>query len=307
MKKVVISGGTGLIGREISRLLSAKGYAVAVLSRQAPAEQHNIRLFQWDPAKGVIDSGALEDAYAVIHLAGAGVSEQRWTAARKAAIADSRIQSAQLLAKAIQAQKNPPQVFVSASATGYYGARTTSHIFHEGDNPGHDFLASVCVRWENASAALLSLPVRRVILRTGIVMSPEDAFLKKLLPLARLGWNAPLGSGKQWLPWIHIRDIAGMYVFALEEAHVSGIYNATVSGEEQPDYKTFTRTLGQVLHKPAWLPPVPAFALKLALGEMAEIALNGSRASSQKITSAGYKLLFPRLREALEDLVSYSH
>lgn len=299
MKKVLIAGGSGFIGRRISSMLLEKGYEVAVLSRSRKPGTAGIRYFYWDIAKEIIENGALDNTAAVINLAGANIAAGRWTSSRKKAIAESRIRSTGLLVRYIQNAVTPPAVYISASATGYYGSLTSQQIFTEQDKAGTDFLSDVCARWEAGSASLTSRGIRRIILRTGVVMSKEEGLLKKVLPFVKAGISPVPGSDKQWLPWIHIEDIAAMYVFALEQDHVSGIYNACVPAASQPDYSTFIKTLARQLNRAPFMPHIPGYIFKLMLGEMAAIILNGSRASGSKILEAGYSVRLSDIREML--------
>jgi uncharacterized protein (TIGR01777 family) len=299
MNKVLIAGGSGFIGRKLSNLLLNRGYDVAILSRGKKPDVSGIRFFYWDIEKGIIENGALDNAVAVINLAGANIAAKRWNTSWKAAISDSRVHATELLVRHIQNALIPPPIYISSSATGYYGAVTSSQVFTEQDKAGTDFLAQVCTRWEQASKPLGDLGIRRVLLRTGVVLSREAGLVQKVLPLAKMGFSPIPGNGNQWLPWVHIEDIAAMYVFALEHNQISGIYNACADAENQPDYAMFIQILGRQLHRPLLKPHIPGPLLKGMLGEMAEVILNGSRVSAKKLQEAGYSIQLPTIREAL--------
>lgn len=293
MKHILITGGSGLVGQQITRLLEKKGYKVAWLSRSAQEQKS----FLWDLEKGKIDPEALEWADAVIHLAGAGVAEKRWTPERKRLILESRTQSTQLLHTAIEKAENKPSTFISASAVGYYGFNTGSTLVDENSPAGDDFLAEVVIAWENEVKKMESLHLRTVLLRIGIVLDAEGGALGEMLkpPVA-----APLGSGDQWMSWIHIEDLARMFVFALEKTTLQGVYNAV--GPNPATNQQLTREAASAKGKPYLGIGVPGFVLKLVLGEMAAMVLGGNRVSSQKIQKAGFQFEFFELSAALRDI-----
>lgn len=293
MKHILITGGSGLVGQQITRLLEKKGYKVAWLSRSAQEQKS----FLWDLEKGKIDPEALEWADAVIHLAGAGVAEKRWTPERKRLILESRTQSTQLLHTAIEKAENKPSTFISASAVGYYGFNTGSTLVDENSSAGDDFLAEVVIAWENEVKKMESLHLRTVLLRIGIVLDAEGGALGEMLkpPVA-----APLGSGDQWMSWIHIEDLARMFVFALEKTTLQGVYNAV--GPNPATNQQLTREAASAKGKPYLGIGVPGFVLKLVLGEMAAMVLGGNRVSSQKIQKAGFQFEFFELSAALRDI-----
>ena len=285
METVLISGGTGLVGSHLSKMLRAKGYEVAVLSRSDPESVQ-----------------AVETADYIIHLAGANIGARRWTARRKQQILDSRVKTAELILEHVAASKKPKlKAFISASATGYYGAVTTNKIFTEDDPAAPDFLGETCRLWEAAADRFPSLGARTVKIRTGVVLTDRGGALDKMSLPVKMGVGSAIGSGRQYLPWIHIDDLCGIYIKSVEDAGMEGAYNAVA-----PDHQTnheFTQTLARVLKRPFWFPPVPAFVMKLLFGQMSDILLEGSRVSSDKIRSEGYQFLFPGLEEALKDLL----
>lgn len=300
MKKVLITGGSGLVGTVLTSLLQENGYEVAHLSR-TPDSSGSVKVYGWDIKKGEIDKEALKSTFAVIHLAGAGIAEKRWTASRKKTIVDSRVNSADLLMKACTETGEWPEVYLSASGINYYGADTSSHIHKETDAPASSFIGECCVQWE-AAAGQFDSQCRVAMLRTGIVLSESGGALPKIAAPIKFGFGAPLGSGDQWVPYIHIEDLCRMYLFALENSEVKGPYNA-VNGDHITN-RDLTRAIARKLDKPLWLPAVPAFALKLVLGEMSELLLEGSRASAWKIENAGFEFTFPKLNEALGAIYS---
>ncbi|WP_297337341.1 TIGR01777 family oxidoreductase [Algoriphagus sp.] len=293
MENILITGGSGLIGTKITQLLETKGYAVAWLSR-TPQKQQS---FIWDINKQQIDPEAMEWADAVIHLAGAGVADKRWTLERKQAILHSRTQSTSLLHQAIEKAEKKPLTFISASAVGFYGFNTGTKLLDESAPAGSDFLAQVVTAWENEVKNMETLGLRTVMLRIGIVLDAEGGALGEMLkpPVA-----APLGSGDQWMSWIHISDLARMFVFALEKTTLQGIYNAV--GPNPATNQQLTKEAAKAKGKPYLGIGVPGFLLRLILGEMAAMVLGGNRVSSQKIQKAGFEYEFESLPEALRDL-----
>jgi len=295
MKNILITGGSGLVGRRITTLLESKGYQVAWLSRTVQEQTY----FLWDVARQELDPQAITWADAVIHLAGEGVAEKRWTADRKKRILESRTQSTQLLYTAVQQAEKKPNTFISASAIGYYGFNTGTNLMEETSLPGDDFLAEVVVAWEKEVKKIEQLPVRCILLRVGIVLDANGGALGEMLkpPVA-----APLGSGDQWMSWIHIEDLARMFVFALEKTTLQGIYNAVGPHPATNQQLTHDAALAKGKHYIGL--GVPGFALKFILGEMAAMVLGGNRVSSQKIQKAGFEFEFPELKKALRDIFS---
>lgn len=299
-KKVLITGGTGLVGRHLVSLLEKNKYQVALLSRRA-GKSEDERVFQWNPTKGEIDQNAAEFAENIIHLAGAGIADKRWTKKRKDEILNSRAKTAELLSDWIRSLKFKPNAFISASAVGYYGAITSDTIFNEDDNPADDFLGKTCEFWEAEADRFALADIRTVILRLGIVLDNQGGALPKMLKPFKMGLGAVLGSGKQYMPWVHLEDVGNMFLRALEDPGLKGTYNAVAP--QQINNIEFTETLSRILGKKIFLPPVPPFALKLLMGEMSNIVLEGSRVSGKKIISSGYKFKFTDLEQALIDLV----
>lgn len=299
MKEIIlITGAGGMIARELSKRLE-KDYTVRFLTRK---KQHSNE-FEWDVRKGTIDEAVLENVSHVIHLAGANISEKRWTTERKEELISSRVDSAQLILKTLRKKKIKLKSFITASGINYYGTKTTDTIFTEKDAPRNDFLSEVVVLWERAADNFKeeNLAERVVKIRTAVVLSEKDGALKKMIPTIKMGIGSPLGSGKQFMPWVHIKDICSIYEFALKNSDLDGAYNATAP--EHITNEDLTKNIAKILRKPLFMPNVPGFVLKLIFGELADALLEGSRASSQKIQDAGFQFEFPRLEMALEDLL----
>ena len=293
MKKILITGGSGLIGRAVTAHLQQHGYEVAWLSRKPKKKQ---KVFLWDVDKDTLDEEALHSCDAIIHLAGAGVADKRWTDKRKAQILESRTQSSRLLFGALQKLDRRPEVFVSASAVGYYGFDTGSKLIDEESPKGTDFLAEVVARWEEEVLKIQALGVRTVLLRTGTVLDKKGGALREMLkpPVA-----APLGSGRQYMSWIHLQDLAALYHFALSQP-LTGIYNAI--SPHPVTNRQLTELAAKEKGKPFLPVPVPAFLLKVVLGEMANMVIGGSKVSSHKIEGEGFTFRFPFVKDALKDI-----
>lgn len=293
MKNILITGGSGLVGKEITKILESKDYSVAWMSRSAQSQKS----FIWNVEKQQIEPEAIEWADAIIHLAGTGVAEKRWTPDRKRDILESRTQSTQLLYQTIKKAKKRPSAFISASAVGFYGFNTGAKLVDENSTAGSDFLSEVVVAWENEVKKMEALDLRTVLLRIGIVLDEVGGALGEMLkpPVA-----APLGSGAQWMSWIHIEDLAKMFVFSLEKTTLQGVFNAVAPNPATN--QQLTQAAAKAKGKPYIGIGVPGFALKVILGEMAAMVLGGNRVSSQKIQKAGFEFEFPDLDPALKDL-----
>ena len=299
-QKVLITGGTGLIGSRLTELLLEKGYEVAYLSRRK-LEGVRVKVYLWDLEKGYVAEEAIREADCIIHLAGAGVADERWTSSRKKEILESRTRSSRLLYEGLQRTPNQVKTLLSASAIGIYGGDRGEELLTETSSPGNDFLAGVTKAWEGAVQPVTGLGIRTVLLRIGIVLSDKGGALAKMAQPVRLGAGSPLGSGKQWVSWIHVDDLCRLFVYCLENPHVQGSYNAVAP--EPATNEVLTKQIAEVLGKPLFMPNVPAFALKLAVGEMAATVLGSAKVSSQKITQAGFTYRFPGLTPALRDLL----
>lgn len=295
MQTILVTGGTGLIGKALTALLQSKGYSVLHLSRR-DNPRAAVPAYAWDIAKGYIDPEALERADGIVHLAGAGIADSRWTAARKRELYDSRVLGTRLLTEQILRASKRPRVFVCGSAIGYYGNRG-DEILTEESAAGNGFMTDICRDWEAAIEPLRAQGLRCPVLRIGIVLSDRGGALAKMLPSYRFRLGAYFGNGKQYYSWVHIDDICRMLLFLLEQPHADGVYNGTAPNPV-PNAE-FARSLARALQRPSLIVPVPAFALRLAMGEMADVVLHGCRVLPQRLQSAGYTFVHPDLEPAL--------
>lgn len=291
MSIILITGGTGLVGNELTKMLIKKKHLVRILTRSPKKDNE----FKWDLNSNYIDENAFTDLDYIIHLAGAGIADERWSEKRKKVIIDSRVESASLLFDKVKKLQLKLKGFISASGSGYYGAVTTNTIFKETDKAGNDFLGNVCEKWENAANQFKKLDCTVTILRTGIVLSKKGGALEKM----RTPVISPLGSGKQYLPWIHIDDLCDIYAKTIDE-NLEGIFNA-VAPEHQTS-KSFSKQLAKSIHRPFIRIPVPSFIMRIAFGEMSKILLEGSRISAKKIEKNGHSFRFKTLKKALDNL-----
>jgi uncharacterized protein (TIGR01777 family) len=300
--RVVITGGSGLIGSAAAKDLGSAGHEVVVLTRDPSRVKllpPGTRAVQWD-GKTSQGWGTLLDAdTAVLHLAGDPIAEGRWTEEKKRRIRQSRVESGRAVLEAIRQAKSRPRALLQGSAVGYYGA-CGGEVVTESHAPGDDFLARVCVEWEASTAEAASLGVRRPVLRTGIVLSQEGGALPKMALPFRMMAGGPMGGGRQWVPWIHIVDEVGAIRFLLEREDADGPFN--LSAPEPLTNRDFSRALGRALTRPSFA-PAPGFALRLLLGEMAEALLHGQRAVPQRLLELGYVFRYPEAAGALRNLV----
>jgi len=295
MAKIIVAGGTGLLGTALVGALQDDRHMVVVLTRR-PTRDNEVR---WSPqyAEGLWTS-ALDNTHAVINLAGASIAGGRWTTARKAAIRDSRIQATGALVKAIAALGQPPPIFISSSAVGYYGSRGDEPVT-ETTAPGSDFLAHVCRDWE-AAASQLSPGARVVLLRSGVVLARHGGALPQMALPFKLFAGGPAGSGRQFMSWIHLHDWVATVKWALASQHIAGPLNVTAP--EPVTNEDFSRSLGRVLGRPAWL-KAPSFALRLMLGEMADaLILGGQRVLPAVAQQHGFAFQYPTLESALRQI-----
>lgn len=299
MKEIIlITGANGLIARKLAEKLD-KEFTVRFLTRKKKKAHE----FEWDLKKGSVDQAAFDNVSHIIHLAGANISEKRWTDARKKELISSRVDSARLLMDGVKKQNIRLKSFISASGINYYGTETTEKIYTEDDPAGKDFLSEVVVLWEKAADEFRKngLAERVVKLRTAVVLSEKEGALKKLMVPVEYGIGSPLGTGKQYMPWIHLEDIASMYEYAVKNHSLEGAYNAVAP--EHATNAAFTKEVAAVLNRPFIMPNVPAFLLKLIFGELSVAVLEGSRASAKKIMDSGFSFMFPDLHTALQDLL----
>ena len=300
MDTILITGGSGLVGRNLSMKLKDKGYNVALLSR-SPEQSTDIKSYFWDPAKDEIDHTAITESDFIIHLAGAGIGDKRWTAGRRKDIINSRVKTADLIYRVVRETGKKVKAFITISGSNYYGTLTSEKIFNETDPPAVDFLGEVCRFWEEAADRFSESGSRIVKIRTGIVLARKGGVLSRIITPVRLGVGSPIGSGKQYVPWIHIDDLCNIFIKAIDDQNMKGAYNA--AAPQDITNSDLMRSLAQELGKPFWFPAVPSFIMKIMLGKMSEILLEGSRISSEKIRSAGFNFQFPELRDAIEDLL----
>jgi hypothetical protein len=299
MSKILITGGSGLVGNAISDLLLKKDHEPVWLSRESGTFK-GIKKYKWDISKNYIDENAFVGVESIIHLAGTGIADKRWTINYKQQIIDSRIKSSELLFDHITKKNIKLKTLVGGSAIGYYGAIQSEKLFTEGDKSGTDFLAESCVLWEKSYQPFINAGIRTAIIRTGIVLSKNGGAYKKMAPAFKCGFGAALASGKQFFPWIHINDIAGIFVHTLLDQNTNGVYNAV--GSELINNTDFSKQMAKSFNKPFFLPNVPEFLLKIAMGEGAAMVTEGVKISNQKIKDSGYKFEFDSLKKALKDL-----
>ncbi len=298
--KVLITGGTGAIGSQLCDFLSEHNFEVSVLSRSRN-EHSKYTTYLWDYENALVDKEAFEQCDYIVHLAGAGIADKRWTKARKKEILNSRVKTTALLFKALSNTDHKVKGIISASAVGYYGQITTPLNFKEEDPPGNDFVALVCKAWETEVNRFNELSVRTVNLRIGIVLMKKGGALEKMAQPFRWNVGAPLGHGKQIIPWIHIFDLKHIVLQALSNPEMKGAYNCCAP--DPVSNEKFSEEIAVALDKTLWLPHVPSSVLRLLLGKRAVLLTEGSRVSSKKILNSGYVFKYPRLREALQDLL----
>lgn len=297
-KNILIAGGSGLVGRRLQAILQQKGYQVRILSRSPKTSEE----FAWDPSRNFIDPQALENIDAVVNLAGAGIADKPWTAARKKELIDSRVQSAAVLERALQNTTNPPPAYISASAIGIYG-NSGEIMMSETTSPADSsFMVDCCQQWETAASRIASQGIRTVILRIGIVLSPDGGALAEVARPVRFGIGAYFGNGQAWWSWIHLDDLCDMIVWSVENEQASGIYNAVAPHPVRG--KALVKAVARAMNRPAIPVPAPAFVLRAVLGEMSAVILNSNLVSADKVISAGFRFRFPEVQEALNDLYS---
>ena len=302
-KTILITGGSGLIGGAITSQLLQAGYTVHLLSRSdEPHGNPRIKRFKWNLDTSQIDGRCIEKVEAVIHLAGEGIADKRWTKSRKKAIIESRTKSISmiydLLAKTTDHQVKS---IISASAVGYYGSRG-NELLNEGSAPTSDFLSQACILWEKAVSEGVNLGLRIAKLRIGIILSEKGGALKEIAKPIKQGIGSPLGSGDQWVSWIHIKDAARIFIHMLENQNLNGVFN--VVAPNPVTNKQLTEEVASKLKKKLWAPNVPAFVLKVILGEMSEVVLTSTKVSSEKIQSTGFVFEYPILKQALANIYS---
>ena len=304
MTNILITGGSGLIGQHLTRALQRDAHTVRWLSR-TQGEKGDVKVFSWNIARGEVDGRALEGVDHIVHLSGAGIADKRWTKARLHELLESRADAARLLLRKAKEIGCVPKSFVSASGAGFYGAITSDHIFSEEDPAASDTIGQLTKAWEDGVDEwdMTTIPsggrVRVVKLRTSMVIAKNGGALPRLAAPARWGLAAAFGGGKQWMPWVHIDDLVRVYQQAITDERMRGAFN--VCATEQPTNEEFMRAVAKALRKPFFLPNIPAFALRIALGELSHVILDGSRTSGQKLLETGFRFRHDVLRDALAE------
>ena len=303
MAKVLITGGTGVVGMALSGLLQSSGFEVRHLSRKVNGDE-SYPTFLWDIAAGTIDSKAFEGVDRIIHLAGAPIADEKWTESRKQEILDSRIKSAELLHSTCKAGNIKLKQFVSASAIGWYPLILSEETHDETSAIGNGFLADVCEKWEEAADQFDEIATNVVKLRIGMVLTQNAGALTQISRPIRFYLGAGLGSGKQYMSWIHLTDVARMFEHVVQN-NLNGVYNAV--GPEPTTNQEFMQTLADVIDRPILLPNVPEFVIRLLFGPSAEMVLRGVPLSSNKICQTGFEFLYPTLNSSLFDIYWSKH
>lgn len=294
-EKIVITGGSGLVGKHLTSLLVQSGYEVAHIGRKSYIT-NGLICYEWNIDKGYIDPKALENTGYIIHLAGAGVADKRWTDARKKEIYESRIQSTRLLVNYLNQTPHQVKALIGTSAIGIYGNDTNNA--NENSPAASTFLGKVCSDWESET---LKANLRTCIIRVGIVLAKEGGFIPEVAAPIKKLVGAALGSGKQYVSWIHIHDLCHIYLKAIQDSSIQGVYNAVAPNPVTN--KELTQLLAKKLHRPILLPPVPTFALNLLFGEMASMLVANQKVSAEKIVSSGFQFSYPQLEQALDNLL----
>jgi uncharacterized protein (TIGR01777 family) len=297
-KHVLLTGGTGLIGKHLTHLLLDQGYTVSHLSR-SKGKDPRVKTCLWDISKGQIDEASIDGVDVIVHLAGAGIAEKRWTNTRKKEIVDSRTRSIALIYGLLKEKEHKVHAVISASGISYYGDRD-DELLTEDSTAANDFLADVTKKWEAAVDEGQQLGLRIVKFRTGVVLDKKAGALPSLAGPVKWGIGSPLGNGKQWVPWIHWHDVVKLYLYAIMHTKLDGTYNMV--SPNPVTNKQFVKAVAKQLHRPLWAPNVPAFLIKLLFGQMAEVVLASTKASPHKIIEAGFKFDFPVLEDALKEI-----
>ncbi len=301
MKKVLITGGTGLVGNNLTYLLVKKGYEVRILSRKL-TNKPNFSTYLWDIKTGYIDKDALLDIDYIIHLAGENIGAGRWTKKRKKIILDSRVKGSELIFNTIQEMGIKPKAFISASAVGFYPAfKVNEKSFSEDDAAGTGFLANICAQWENAADNFQKAGIRTVKIRTGLVQDKNDAALKKILQAARFGILPVFGQGKQYYSWIHINDLTQLYLAAIENNKLESVINA-VAPQQITNYQ-YILSLKNAIDKKRIIIKIPVFMIKLLFGQMSEVLIKGTKVHSKHYENISFYLQYKDIESALKDIL----
>ncbi|MBX2989920.1 MAG: TIGR01777 family oxidoreductase [Bacteroidetes bacterium] len=302
--KIVIAGGTGFIGRNVMEHFAASSHSVVLLSRNPAAvkvpQWPNVHVVKWDGRTAGAWYSEIEGADAIVNLAGESIGGKRWTSNQKQKILESRINATRALIESVNRAKKKPPVLINGSAVGYYGPVESDDVT-ESHARGNGFLADVCEAWERVALSAQQYGTRVVLLRTAVVIGGGSVALEKLSLPFKLYVGGPIGSGRQWFPWIHVNDVMRAIQFAIESESISGPLN--LAAPEPSTMKQFCRALGKAMQRPSWA-PVPGFILKIALGEMSSMILTGQKVVPSKLLQHGYSFIFPKLDGALGDIFS---
>ena len=303
MTKVLITGGTGLVGKQLAEQLLKAGYGVNILSRKAAGRSKKTFSFHWNIETGEIDSNAFEGISAIIHLAGTGIAEKRWTLERKRQIVESRVRSADLIFNFLKTHKHSVKAFISASAVGYYG-NCGNEIVDEQHLPGKDFLAEVCKQWEESAKKFSAIGIREVRCRVGIVLTKNGGALPKFTRTIPFGITSYIAQKNLYYPWIHIDDLCRMFQYAIEKETLHGAVNATAPNPVL--MKTLMKEITYAQNSKVVLIPVPVIGIKLAIGEMSSLLLSSQRCTSPKIIQSGFRYKFETVDKALANIYKCS-
>jgi hypothetical protein len=305
-KIVAVNGATGLIGKNLTLKLLNKGYIVNVLTRNKENagksfEQYQNIIYTKFTGKNLTDEviSALNGNYGIINLAGASIGDKRWSSSYKKLLYDSRIESTKLLVEAMSGMKDKPSVFINASASGFYGLNPEGES-DEYSEPGDDFLAKLVLDWESAAQKAKDFNIRTCIVRTGVVLSEKGGALERMVKPFKFFAGGHLGTGRQWLPWIHIDDLTELFIYLLESEKMSGVYNGT--SPDRITNKQLAKAIGKILGRPAVF-PVPAFILKLVVGEFAKYLLEGRKIIPKRTIESGFKFIYPDIESALKNVL----
>lgn len=295
---ILITGGSGFVGTRLTELLIRKGFNISHLSRKEDLTG-KVKKYKWDIEKGYINPKAFVKIDHIIHLAGAGIADKRWTDARKKEILDSRVDSTKLLFEFLKTNKNQVKTIVSASAIGYYGFGSSNEVFDEGDKPASDFLANVTALWENEVDKITKLDIRIVKMRIGVVLSEKGGALPQMVTPVKLLAGSPLGTGEQMISWIDLDDLCNLFIFAIENTEMAGAYNAVAPNPVSN--KMFTKAIGKIINRPIWPISVPKFLLNIVLGEMEVVVTGNCNVKNKRIAEeTDFVFEFPNLEKSLK-------
>lgn len=300
MKNILITGASGITGQRLSELLTKKKYNIKHLSSNYAFKINNYPTYYWNTFNKTIDINALHDIDIIIHLAGTPINERLWNHNQKDKILISRINGTQLILDNLKKQKNLPKLFIAASGINYYGYNNSELPLEEDHIPGQDFLSKVTNLWELNVKNIAKLGIRVVQLRTGIILDKKSKFLNILNKIIKYYLGAPLGSGNQWISWIHLHDLCNIYIKAIEDEQFHGLYNAVAP--EQVRNKYFIKQLAYFLNKPIILPNIPIFIIRLLYGEMSNIILHGNSISIKKLLKTNFDFKYPTLVQAFREI-----